>query len=93
MIYADHTDVDMNCGIGVVNNLSIGNTYSWQRPLAETVGRLTGTGYFIAGFVDNKDCHEAYAALLQLANIVFQSEVRINTNSGNEFFFCVFDRK
>lgn len=54
---------------------------------------LGGIGYSVAGFVNNRACKTAYEEIKEHYEIVFQSPVKRNRNSGNQFFFIVFKRK
>jgi len=56
-------------------------------------GHLGGADWTSAGFIDNDECKAAYAILKKQYKIVLQSPVRINRNSGNSFFFAVYDGK
>lgn len=53
--------------------------------------RSGGCGFMSAGFIDNKECKAMYLHLKSMFPILWQSPIRFNTNSGNNFFFCIFD--
>jgi hypothetical protein len=82
------------CGLGNFNNFieskyaSRWGTYSNNIP---DNGDGGGTGFFVAAFVESHICKNMYLELCSKYKLCFQSEVRKNANSGNEFFFCVFD--
>lgn len=46
-----------------------------------------------ASFINSPECRRAYDALRWRFNVVYQSSVRINENSGRPFFFVVYDGK
>ncbi len=79
------------CGVGVIYEYSDVNSHGkWATPFNKD--RLEGgTGFEIAGFVKSDTCEKAYKFLSKKGQIVFQSPVRENINSGNEFFFVVLD--
>ncbi len=85
-------EVDFNCGLGVVGNFD--TTYSLNTA-QQITSRFTsyGTGFFVSGFVDDEACKRAYKFLTLRFKLVYQSPVRKNTNSDNDFFFCIFDVK
>lgn len=90
--------VDGTCGVGVFGGFEkYTNNDSWYKPceddFPEGVDCQGGAGWQIAGFIPNSECREIYLGLKKRFKIVFQSEVRVNTNSGNKFFFCVYDVK
>jgi hypothetical protein len=93
-VYCSTREVSMTCGVGVVGdfNFTESNLSSWY-----TRTRLRapsgGTGFFIAGFIETSECEEAYKQLCKKHTLIYQSPVRINRNSHNQFFFCIFDRK
>lgn len=80
------------CGVGLFshfqNQLNPNPAYSLDK-----VTPRGGAGWQVAGFVNTHVCKEAYAILKKLYKIVMQSPKRHNYNSGNEFFFCVYDTR
>jgi len=50
-----------------------------------------GCGWLSAAFIDTGECKAVYQKLRNWYPIVYQSPIRFNTNSGNNFFFCIFD--
>lgn len=75
------------CGLGVVYNFND----SWaglstKNPLVHE----GGTPYFVAGFIDTKSCKEMYEWLCKEAELVYQTPVTKNKNSGQMFFSCMF---
>lgn len=52
--------------------------------------RRSGTGLFTATFVNNQSCQRAYEQLKREHTLLFQSELRMNRNSGRPLFLCVF---
>lgn len=45
----------------------------------------------VASFIDTVVCRKAYTILASRFKIAYQSSVRKNKNSGNDFFFVVYD--
>lgn len=88
MIYSDHNSMDGACGVGVASCFTTYQGYNSEI----TKGTQGGCGWLTAGFV--VDCpvsEEAFDLLANKYNVVFVSEERKNKNSGNMFYFAVFD--
>lgn len=89
MLKGIYSNVPGTCGLGVV--------YAFNTDWAEGInlGQLQrhGTGFFVAGFISTKKCRKQYEAIAEKFPIVYQSPVRRNRNSGNDFFFIVFDAR
>ena len=87
------------CGISCIGGFeeSDGDRNDWYGPQDDDFityrGHLGGADWTSAGFIDNDECKAAYAILKKQYKIVLQSPVRINRNSGNSFFFAVYDGK
>lgn len=62
-------------------------------PLLTKERMRSGTGFFVVGFIKNKACKKAYEEFCKEFQLVYQSPVRLNTNSNNLFFFCIFDKR
>lgn len=89
-------------GCGVGNMLDFAITYAPKPPhiyATRYLGNSSnpmisgGTGFFIACFIGTEECKAAYEALVEEYKLVFKSPVRVNTNTENEFFFCIFDQE
>lgn len=52
-----------------------------------------GADFAFAGFINEPNCHKVYEALCSKYKLVYQSPVRENRNSLNDFFFCIFDAR
>lgn len=50
-----------------------------------------GCGFLSVGFIDTPLCAKMYKDLKEKFPILYQSPIRFNNNSGNNFFFAVFD--
>ena len=80
-----HAFVAGSCGLG----LSYDFGYGYDSHTAKSGG---GAGYHMAAFIEgDSKCDEMYKLYKERWPIVFQSEVRLNRNSGNQFYFCVYD--
>ena len=81
------------CGVDEIGNFLL-PTYAnkWRRALPEELATIkTGTGYFIATFINNEACKWAYYELCDKAILLYQSPPRINPrHEDNEVFVCVF---
>lgn len=75
------------CGLGVIYDFNQAYAdFPTTRPLVHE----GGTPYFVAGFIDNKACEEMYEWLCKEAELVYQTPVTENKNSGRMFFSCMF---
>lgn len=75
------------CGVGKSYNFG----YGWDNHISESSG---GAGYHMACFiVGDEKCDILYEEYKKRWPIAFQSETRLNRNSGNQFYFCVYDVK
>jgi hypothetical protein len=77
------------CGVGLFYEFydnSYRGRYEHSRPYG-------GCGWNIAGFVNDTDSKEVYEDLKTKYKIVTQSPVRRNSNSGNNFFYVMYDCK
>jgi hypothetical protein len=91
-MYAYDDTVVGACGLGNKYQFEVEQDYWGDRDLL-TKKTDGGTGMFIAAFIPEPNCKAAYEELTAKRRIVFQSPVRRNNNSGNKFFFCVFDER
>lgn len=85
-----------SCGLGVLYEFAEANgedyPYSDYKRIDKPFVHNGGTGFFVAMFiVGNEICEKAYKALKAQHTIVYESPVRVNSNSDNKVFFCVFD--
>jgi len=95
-VYAEYATVDGACGVGSVFEFTYQGTYNnWGREYHKTSitkGTKGGCGYLCAGFIEGYElCDDAFAQLSEKYNVVYISDVRKNVNSGNDFYFAVFD--
>lgn len=88
MIKADQGMLPDTCGVSVLFSYS---TVGYYRPISHMT--LGGIGYAVAGFIDNDVCRQAYAEMCERFHLEYQSPVKRNPNSGNNFFFCIFRNK
>lgn len=89
MIYAEFDTISGACGVGVVHEFSEDAEYYALEIIKGTGG---GAGWLSAGFVvGNAMCDEAFALLSAKYKLVYQTPPRINKNSGNVFYFAIFD--
>jgi hypothetical protein len=86
MLVCSQTFLDGNCGVGVLYNFA--HSYHLEKPDKRR------TGLFVAGFVDNNSCEEAYKKLCSKFKLVYQSPLRPSENGNKKgYFLCVFDSK
>lgn len=99
-IMAECTEMPYGCGVHCVGAFTATEPAWWRATSLDRV-RLSnmdldepmGTGYAIAAFINDEVCQEAYQVIKDTFPIVFQSEVRVNENTGNKFFFIVYDTR
>jgi hypothetical protein len=80
------------CGVGLLYNFTSRDNY-WGHPRRSHARPVGGCGWNIAGFVNDQDRKEVYEYLKSTYKIVTQSPVRRNNNSGNSFFYVMYDCK
>lgn len=80
--------VTYGCGLKYVGGFYSGYVQFTNKAICDY-----GTGFFVASFINNKTCKKAYEYFCKNTKLVYQSPVRLNKNSGNRFFFCIFDAK
>lgn len=78
------------CGVGVVYDFH--KHRDTAAPLVSQI-RGGGAGWLAVGFIDDRNSKEAYEELCEAHKLVYQTPVRRNTNSGNDFFFAIFDTR
>lgn len=77
------------CGVGVVGNFLTTNSYAIDTPIKSVIPK-GGCGWVLASFTPQ--FKEAYEELCERWGApVYQSPVRKNKNSGNKFFFAIWD--
>ena len=86
------TALNGTCGVGLFSGF-----YNYHDPLPrllpENVLGHGGAGWQVAGFIPTEACHEVYDKFKERFQIVMQSPTRHNRNSGNRFFFVVYDTR
>lgn len=92
-IYCDKDSVIHSCGLEVVGDFGTDCDGPCDRYIPLEDLQFGHTGFFVAGFIEDDICKEAYKILSKKHKIVYQSPVRRNMNSGNMFYFVIFDSK
>lgn len=94
-LYGEIARVHGSCGLGVLYSFKHLNSREYPNHHASLENNLEnnpgGCGFLTAAFIDNSYCKEMFLLLKSKFPILYQSEIRHNTNSGNNFFFCIFD--
>ena len=85
MIKGFVSNVVGTCGLGVLYGFKAGTTHE--------AFMVSGTGFCVAGFTSHIKCENTYNKIKEKYEIVYQSPVRRNRNSGNDFFFIIFDMR
>ena len=74
----------------VVNFYGMGCNYYNSKKYLQSLG---GAKFLFATFRNTLQCKREYEKLKANFPILFQSEVRTNTNTYNKIFICIFDLK
>lgn len=96
-MYTYRTTITGGCGIGIMYSFSK-DKIQWSDQIniknhdfEDYDSCVGGCGWQIAAFVDTKECEQMYKEIKECFPIVYQSPIRHNVNSYNNFFFIVFD--
>lgn len=93
-VYGNATSVTWSCGLGVVGSFRFNRQNIYGDELPAVAGlRGGGTGYHVAAFVNTPECAAEYKAITAAHELLFQSDVRRNRNSGRGFFFIIYDTR
>lgn len=90
------------CGVGNAYGFSTLNCTQYGKNTAEQYKKYStkewvknyntgGCGFLSAAFIDTTECKKMFQFLRDNFPILYQSPIRFNVNSGNNFFFCIFD--
>lgn len=79
------------CGLGVVYGFNSNDPYVASSGTSIRRLRPRGAGFSVAGFLNTPKCKKAYEELAERFQMVYQSPVRRNRNTGNNFFFVIYD--
>ena len=92
-VYVEETTIEGACGVSVLYEFyDIRNSWGYpKKELAPFVPKA-GCGIVGAGFiVGDEICDEAFAKMSELGELMYKTPVRKNRNSGNKFYFALFD--
>lgn len=93
-------DINNESTVTTITHNSYGQKYDAPRFLGQNGNyvvqmlpgkRRGGCGFSGTGFIANELCKEAYEYMCSTFRLVFQTPVRRNNNSGNLFFYAMFD--
>lgn len=91
-MYGHAVALSGTCGVKVIYSLSK-NYYTdydaYSKPTESNLKR--SAGWVIIGFVKTQECKTAYDYYTNKYEVVYQSPVRTNRNSGRKFFFIILD--
>lgn len=94
MINVQHSrTLSGTCGVGLLSGFVDDNYYPRDYLTPSKVAVSGGCGWQIAGFINDSVRKQVYEEFKKRFKIVMQSPVRVNKNSGNKFFFIVYDSK
>lgn len=77
------------CGVSILYNFAD----AYYSGSIEDRDFLGGAWWTSAGFINTKDCKNYYEEFKKHLQIVYQTPVRKNKNSGNAFIFVIYDGK
>lgn len=87
-----HDTISGACGVGVVYDFRLINEEYFHGKGNLTLFNKGGANWLTAGFIlGNETSDIAFKELSDKYKLVFKTSVRKNKNSGNRFYFCVFD--
>jgi len=84
-----------SCGLGILHTFQDQSVYAdtlHNYDVDKQLSYLVGTGMFMAAFIDTPDCKKMLEHLTSKYKLLFTSPTKRNKNSGNDFFFAVFDK-
>lgn len=84
-----------SCGISTLYDFQDDDDF-WAPPmgcLPNNKNMDGGCGWILIGFINTKLMRKVYQEACKKYTLVYQSPVRRNRNSGNQFFFCIFDAR
>lgn len=92
VLVAEEDTLPGSCGVGIIYEFELEdeeNIYDIFDD--ERFSSVGGAGWTTAGFIDNEDCKDVWRYLTKRFKVAYTTPIRTNTNSGNKFFFAVFD--
>lgn len=92
-LYARSRRLPSCCGIQDIGDFSVEKAYyEYDKDYLSKIlkNQISGTGMYTASFIDTPECKEAYRKLKKRFDIIYQSPLKHNTNSGRKLFLCVF---
>lgn len=91
IVCAHNATLTGTCGVGLAARFMADSGFHYGTQQLKGLQNYGGAKWRIAGFVNTVVCKEAYNILKEDCKIILQVPVRRNSNSGNPFFFCVYD--
>lgn len=90
---AYHSTPSSTCGVGYVYDFEDDEVKNYGDNYTNILmGTMGGTGFLMAGFIcRDRVCTKAFRMLKKKYKLVYRSPIRLNKNSGNKFYFAVFD--
>ena len=90
MMYVYTRTLPGACGVGHAHGF-MGRRYETHQREVDSLQGTGGCNWLTAGFVNEVDCRNTYNELCRNYKLEYQSPIRVNGNSGNRFFFAVWD--
>lgn len=95
VLYAEKETLPGACGVGIIYEFSIDDEedpdWSWNDSIDPSI--VGGAGWTGAGFIDKQYCKEVWAWMTKRYKVAYKTPIRVNKNTGNKFFFALFDGK
>lgn len=79
------------CGVNEIGSFK--DYGGWVAEERRAVIEKSGTGLFVAAFVNTPECKVAYEHCCKKHKLLYQSPLKMNSNSGRRLFLCVFEWK
>lgn len=92
MISINSGTIAGSCGVGMVFDYRICKDSDYWNISLEKYQTEGGCGWVFAAFIEGDEtCEQAYEIMKNKWKIMYQSPIKLNINSGNNFFFCIFE--
>lgn len=90
MVHVEAMTLPGGCGVEYARHFDR-NPWSESQAITELNGG--GCGWLAAAFTYTPISQDAYLLMSKKYKLVFRTPDRVNTNSGNAFYFCIFDAR
>lgn len=91
-LFGDFNELGFCCGVEEIGDFMLEDGADLSHSLGESLrhpANRSGTGFYIATFIDTEECRFAYETIKQHKRLLFQSVPRRNKKSGKDVFIIV----